>query len=79
MMDIITTLFFFFLRILKVQGKNSSSFSDCAEKTSKYFEECLRGCKVVTNLNIRKKIIEFGFRYIKNYAGSAPRSFHNSS
>ena len=31
-MDIIKTLLFFFLRILKVQGKNNSPFSVCAEK-----------------------------------------------
>ena len=62
-----------------MQGKNSSSFSDCAEKRANILKNVYADVRLLRLLNIRKKIIEFGFRCIKNYAGSAPRSFHNSS
>ena len=62
-----------------MQGKNSSSFSDCAEKRANILKNVYADVNIRKNVNIRKKIIEFGFRCIKYYAGSAPRSFHNSS
>ena len=54
MMDIIKTLLFFFFEDFKIARKKQQFILCLCRETGQYFEESLRGCEVVTNLNERE-------------------------